>query len=56
MKLTTKKEFNLSLSEYEATQLRNFIRDCKVWDNTEMKGKEYYITVIELWNSLKAEE
>ena len=52
MKLKNNKKFTLSLTEFEITQLRNFMLDCKVWDNKEMKKKDYYTTAIGLWISL----
>ena len=56
MKLKTNKKITLSLTEFEITQLKNFMLDCKVWDNEEMKKKEYYTTAIGLWSALNSME
>jgi hypothetical protein len=52
MKIEMRKEFALSLTEFEVMQLKNFMLDCKVWDNNEEKTKSYYTTAIGLWVAL----
>jgi hypothetical protein len=52
MKIEMRKEFALSLTEFEVMQLKNFMLDCKVWDNYEAKKKDYYTTAIGLWVAL----